>query len=169
MGIVSTFTSPTENHYMKLQQLIFKVEELKALVTLYEQMQQGYAQATVLRESMTDASDEERAAVDEKLDQLKRRYEQVQRLLMDKVGASSEDEAVDKVQEHIARLQHFQQIRGEQLQLRTQLDLELAMGDVPVETRQNAENTLQGYQARMETLVRQGEQALPGIRLVTLG
>jgi hypothetical protein len=169
MGVVPTFTKPTEKYVMKLQQLIFKVEELKALVSLFEQMQQGYAQATMLRETMEGSSEEERAAVDEKLDDLKRRFEKVQLLLMEKTGGASEDDAVEKVQEHIARLQQFQQVRGEQLQLRTQLDLELAMGDVPLETRQQVENTLQSMQARLETLVRLGEQAFPGTRLITLG
>lgn len=168
MGSFSRFLPPTESYLMKLQQLVYKIEELKALVNLYEQMQQGYAQATVLRESMTDESEEQLAEVDQKLTEMNHRFGKVASLMMDKTGGTDVDDAVERVQAHITRLQQIQQIRGEQLQLRTQLDLELALGDVAIETRQQAENALQGMQVRMEKLVQQGEQALPGPRLVTL-
>jgi hypothetical protein len=170
MGGVPKFTPPTENYFMKLQQLIYKVEELRALTDTYEQTQKALAQGTALQATMGDESTEEdKATVNGKIDQLRTRMATVTKLLLERAGGSTEDEAVERVQQHVARLQQYQHIRGEQLQLRTQLDLELAMGDVPLETRQQAESTLQSMQARLETLVLQSEDAFPGPRLVTLG
>lgn len=154
---------------MRLQQLIYKVEELKALSNLYDQATQALAQGATLQAAMgEESSAEDKAAVTEKLEQLSARVGNITKLLMERTGASDEDGAIEKIQEHMARLQHYQQIRGEQLQLRTQLDVELAMGEVAPETRQQAEATLQSMQSRLEMLVQQGEQAIPGPRLISL-
>lgn len=155
---------------MRLQQLIYKVEELKALSNMYDQAQQALAQGAALQATMGDESTaEDKATVTEKLEQLRARMANITKLLMERTGGADEDAAIEKIHQHMVRLQQYQQIRGEQLQLRTQLDLELALGDVPMETRQQAESTLQSMQSRLEMLVQQGEQALPGPRLVTLG
>jgi hypothetical protein len=155
---------------MRLQQLIYKVEELKALSNMYEQAQQALAQGAALQATMGDESTvEDKATVTEKLEQLRVRLVNITKLLMERTGGADEDGAIEKIHQHMVRLQQYQQIRGEQLQLRTQLDLELALGEVPMETRQQAESTLQSMQTRLEMLVQQGEQALPGPRLVTLG
>lgn len=154
---------------MRLQQLIYKVEELKALSNMYDQSQQALAQGAAIQATMGDESTpEDKTTVNEKLEQLRVRMINVAKLLMERTGTTDEDGAVEKIQEHLARLQHYQQIRGEQLQLRTQLDLELAMGDVAPETRQQAESTLQSMQTRLDMLVQMGEQAIPGPRLVSL-
>lgn len=154
---------------MKLQQLIFKVEELKAIASMYEQTQQGLAQAQVLITSVdADTDADTRAKVEESLATLTSRFQSLERLFLERTGCADVDAAVEYVQAHIARLQHFQQVRSEQLQLRTQLDLELAMGALPPETRQGAEDSLQNLQLRLETLVRQGHEALPSSRILTL-
>lgn len=154
---------------MKLQQLIYKVEELKALVSLYEQTQQGLAQGTMLLETLESDTDEEtRAKVTDTVATLQSRHTSVEKLLLERTGTYDIDAAVDAIHAHIARLQQFQQLRGEQLQLRTQLDLELAMGMVQPETRQAAEDGLQALQNRLETLVRQGYDAMPASRILTL-
>jgi len=154
---------------MKLQQLIYKVEELKALLSLYEQTQQGLAQASMLQTSLEPDTDADTLLkVEQTVNSLQTRCDTVQRLLLERTCTADEDAAVDVVQSHIMRLQQYQQLRAEQLQLRIQLDLELAMGVVPAETRKAAEDSLHGLQQRMETLVSQGHAAFPGQRILTL-
>jgi len=154
---------------MKLQQLVYKVEELKALVSLYEQTQQGLAQAAMIKETISGEGDAEQIKkFEDTVAQMTSRLAAVETMLTQRTGAGLVDDALDRVQEHIARLQQYQQTRGEQLQLRTQLDLELALGPVAVETRQQAENSLQAMQARLEMLIKQGHDAFPRPALVTL-
>lgn len=154
---------------MKLQHLISKVEELKAVVGLYEQVQQALGQGVALQASLEpDVDAEQRKTVDDTVASVESRMATITTLLCERTGAADIDEAVERVQHHIARLQQHQQIRSDQLQLRTQLDLELAMGGLEAEVRQQAENKIQAMQARLEMLVRQGEQALRGPSLITL-
>jgi hypothetical protein len=152
---------------MKLQNIVFKVEELKALASLYQKAQQTYAQGRMLLESIPESEEgwDESA---QKVEELKRRYEAASALMMERTGAQDIDQAFEKVQEHLARLEKFDEIRNEQLKLRTALDLELAMGPVNTEARLEAEQTLQGYQNRLEKLVHMSEQALPGSRVLLL-
>jgi hypothetical protein len=167
MGIVSKYVPPDEGFYMKIQQLIHKVEELKALVNLYEQVAQGLAQAHAIMSSVP-SSDEQDESLVSKVSEIETRYAHVRDLLIARTGAADESDAIEKVQEHMARLNHYQELRAEQLQLRTQLDLELVMGAVDPETRQQVENKLQSIQARLETLVRQGSDVLARPRLISL-
>lgn len=154
---------------MKLQQLVYKVEELKSLVSVFEQTQQGLAQAKAIQDTIVNEADEEqKTKIADTVAQMTARLAAVEKLLVERTSASDVDDAVDRVQAHIARLQQYQQTRGEQLQLRTQLDLELAIGQVPAETRQQAESSLEAMQLRMEMLVKQGHDAFPRPVLVTL-
>jgi hypothetical protein len=152
---------------MKLQNVVFKVEELKALAALYQKAQQTYAQGSMLLESIP-ADEEIRGESAEKVEELRRRYEAASQLLLERTGAADIDQAFERVQEQLARLQKFDEIRNEQLNLRTALDLELAMGPVDMEARLEAEQTLQGYQHRLEKLVHMAEQALPSSRVLLL-
>jgi hypothetical protein len=170
MGVVSSLTPSPKKYYMNLQHLIHKIEELKALHALYEQSSQGLASASALQLSLgPDASEDDQIKIEETVSALTGRRDGAVTLLLERTGGRDIDEAVSKIEEHLARLQHHQQIRNDQVVLRTKLDLELAVGTVPAETRQEVENNLQGMQLRLETLVRQGSDALAGPRLITLG
>jgi len=156
---------------MKLQAVLFKVEELKALVSYYESTQESLAQGTTLLEQMkldANAADS-LAEVESKVAQLRLRGATIAQMLKERTGARDDERAFEIVQEHIARLQRYQTLRGEQLQLRTQLELELAIGEVSQETRRKAEDTLDGLQKRMDTLLQQCEGANLAPRILTLG
>jgi hypothetical protein len=169
MGIVSKYLPPDEAFYMKMQQLVHKIEELKALVGIYEQVAQGLAQANMVVASMDETTaEDQREAVMTKLAEIESRYTNLRKFLLERTGAEDEDAAIHKVQEHLARLSLYQDIRSQQLELRIQLDLELAMGAVDAETRQQVETKLQGMQTRLDTVVRQGADALAGPRLISL-
>lgn len=152
---------------MKVQQLIARVEEIKALADYYQNMQQTLAQAGALSDTLDETTtDEERQEVATTVSKLQARLEKVGTLLTERSAASSPEQAQEKLEEHVARLQQYQSIRQEELQLRTQLDLELAMGGVPDETRRQAEAQLSGMQQRKEILVQQGMTALGATRLL---
>lgn len=154
---------------MKLQQLIYKVEELRALVSMYEQSQKALAQAVAVKDTMGDEADaEQQQSVHDAVANLEARLARAGELLVSRTSAADVDMAVERVQEHISRLQQYQEVRGEQLQLRTQLDLEMELGGLTPEVRQQAESTLQTLQTRLDALVKQGHDALPGPRLITV-
>lgn len=169
MGDISRSQTFQENYFMTLQELIYKVEELKALSSLYEQTQQSLAQARMLQESLeTDADAETVTKVTETVMLLSNRRLKLEHLWLEKTGANDLEAAVTGLEAHIARLQQHQQLRAEQLSLATQLQLELALGTVDTDTRQAVEERLQNMKLRQDTLVRQGEAALPKSRIVTL-
>jgi len=154
---------------MKLQQLVYVVEELKAVVNLYEQTQKVAAQTVVLADYLPeDADDDQRESVVASVMKVQERLAAMERALLQRTGALDVDQAVERVQEHIARLNHFQELRGNQLQLQTHYDLEMAVGDVPMETRQQALTSLADMQTRLETLVSQGLAALVVPKIVLL-
>lgn len=99
---------------------------------------------------------------------LSNRRLKLEHLWLEKTGANDLEAAVTGLEAHIARLQQHQQLRAEQLSLATQLQLELALGTVDTDTRQAVEERLQNMKLRQDTLVRQGEAALPKSRIVTL-
>lgn len=154
---------------MKLQHYVYKIEELKALVALFEQTQQELARGTAVLDALgSEADAEELKKMEDTLATLRVRLNAVGGLLTDRTGTSDVDAAIDNVQAHMGRLAQYQQLRGEQVQLRTQLDLEMAIGEVEKDVRKNVEGQLTAMQQRMETLVQMGETSLVGPRLVTL-
>lgn len=155
---------------MKLQQLVFRVEELKALTTIFEQNLQAFAQATALEATLpaAEVDEETRKRVDDSLQTLRTRHDMIIAMLQERTGTDDVDAATQRVEEHVARLQQFFKIRGEQLQLRAQLETELAIGAVTQEARHEVEGMLAAMQTQLEAIVQLGEQALRGPKLISL-
>jgi chromosome segregation ATPase len=154
---------------MKLQSLVFKVEELKALIVVYENGVKTLAQANALRDTLIEeTNDSEREAIESSIGQFTARMSAVENLLMSRTRTTSLDDAIAKVEEHIARLQQVAELRTEQVQLQTQLDLELAVGEVSTDVRRQVDAKLSDLRTRLETLVSIGHQALGSAQVITL-
>ena len=155
---------------MKLQQYISKVEELRATVGLYEELRGRVAQLVAL-ESMSaleELTDEQHIQLEATGRQLRHRLDAATKLLCDKVGVADIDAAVERIEEVQARVEQIHQLRREQVNLRATLDLELTLGQVSIEQRQQAEEALVTMQRRMETALTRAEAVLPSNRLITL-
>jgi chromosome segregation ATPase len=156
---------------MRLQQYIARVEELKALVDLYEQMSGKYAQVSAYQASTAanpDVTEEQRTQLAASVTQLGTQRAALETLLTERTGASDIDTAIERFHAHLARLETYSNIRREQLQMRTSLDLELHLGTVPPETRQQAETSLDDMQTRLDGLLVLAEKSLPAPRVVLL-
>lgn len=157
---------------MKLQTLLFKLEELKALAELYERTMVNFAKGSAMvataRAVGDDQDEKELIKMDIALAGLQKRADAVTRLLCEAAGEADVETAVERLTEHQARLEQINRLRSEQAMLRVTLDLELAMDAVSREQRQEAESAIQAIQQRVETLVARGTQALPGPKLITL-
>ena len=155
---------------MKLQQYISKVEEMRATVGLYEELRGRVAQLAALESMSTleELSDEQHTQLDATGRQLRHRLDAATQLLCDRVGVSDIDAAMDRIEEVQARVEQIHQLRREQVNLRVTLDLELALGQVPMEQRKQAEEALKIIQLRMDTALTRAEAVLATNRLITL-
>lgn len=156
---------------MNLQKYLFRVEEAKALYDLYEQTASGQAQGSamaLLYKDQPEADAEQVAQMDDAMQQLNSRVTILEKLLYERVGASSIEDVVDSLNLHMARVEQFRKLRHEQATLKVALELEIAMGTIAPEQRKEAEAALANMQQRLEMLTHQGTQALPGPRLITV-
>lgn len=155
---------------MKLQQFISKVEELRATVGLFEELRGRVAQLNALEtmSSLEELTDEQRTQLDDTGRMLRTRFEAATKLICEKVGVADIDAAIDRIDEIQARVEQIHQIRREQVNLRATLDLEMAMGQVTLEQRQQAEAALANQQQRMEAGLARAETLLPSSRLISL-
>lgn len=155
---------------MKLQQFISKVEELRATVGLYEELRGRVAQLNALEamSSLEELSDEQRGQLDDTGKMLRSRFEAATQLICEKVGVADIDAAIERIDEIQARVEQIHQLRREQVNLRATLDLEMAMGQVSLEQRQQAEAALENQQQRMEMGLTRAEMLLPSSRLISL-
>lgn len=153
---------------MKLQQFISKVEELRALVNLYEELRGRVAQVSAY-EVLTDSEqmdEEQKAQFVATASQLRERHDASVRLLTERFGVSDIDAAVERMDEIQARVEQIHATRREHVNLRATLDLELALGQVTAEQRQQAESALGQMIQRMEMGLARAEQLLPSARIV---
>lgn len=158
---------------MKLQQTIAKVEEIKALAEMYEQARQTQAKAQAYADLLVaeggELSDDQKADIQKSLDEMGKRFEAVAKLMLERTGTTAIDDAMVALEELIIRIEQLHEARRQQLTLRATLDVEMAMGTVSAEQRQQAESTLGQMQARVEMCVTRIERLLPGANLLILG
>jgi hypothetical protein len=173
MGVVSTHAPLSESFYMKLQQTIAKVEEIKALSEMYEQARQTEAKAKayadLLIEEGDELADEQKAEIQKSLDEMAKRVAAVTKLLQERTSTDTIDDAMTALDELIVRIEQLHDARRQQLNLRATLDVEMALNLVAPEQRQQAESALGQIQARVEMCVTRIEKLLPGANLVVLG
>lgn len=157
---------------MKLQQTIAKVEEIKALAEMFEQARQTQAKAIayadLLVEEGGDMTDEQKSDIQRSLTEMGKRVEAVTKLLQDRTNTTSIDNAMMALEELIVRIEQLHDARRQQLNLRATLDVEMALGQVPAEQRQQAESALGQIQARVEMCVTRIEKLLPSANLLVL-
>lgn len=153
---------------MKLQQFISKVEEIRAVFGLYEDLRNRVAQVTAFEEVSTleEMTDEQRAQVTSTAAELRARLDAVRTLLSNKTGTPDVDQAAERIEELSARVEQIQQLRRDYVLLRASLDLEMVMGQLPAEQRQKAEHSLGTMTARMEKSLELAQSLLPSSRLI---
>jgi hypothetical protein len=154
---------------MNWQDYTFKIEELKAVVGLYQQAQQNMAQGQVLVDSARADESLDASAKEEMLQheqQLRAGLSASENMLLQRTKSADVGAAILSVQEHVARSQHFDQLRGEQLRLQIAVELAKELGTATEEQLMEAEAKLGALQVQMDTLLRMAKVHLPSMLVI---